>query len=267
MAREPGWWMDVSPSLPLTEHTAEVDGLELYYRMGGSGPPLLLLHGFTVVGQQWNPFLDALGEHYSVIVPDMPGHGQSATPAGEWSFREVARQMFGLLGTLGVQRMHGIGHSGGAMVLLQMGVLQPDRAEALVPVAGAHRVSAAGRNGNRGLLWEEFDANRQARLSRMHPRGAPQIRWILAQARGFADGFEMDLSPEHLATIQARTLLVWGDRDQGFPPEFALEMYRAISNCALWVIPGAGHMTIWESEEALAMFPTMVHKFFEGATT
>jgi haloacetate dehalogenase len=67
----------VIPSLPLMEQTLEVESLELYYRTGGSGPPLLLLHGATLVGQQWDPFLDALGEHYTVIVPDLPGHGRS----------------------------------------------------------------------------------------------------------------------------------------------------------------------------------------------
>jgi hypothetical protein len=51
MPREAGWWLHVTPSLPLMEGTVELEGLELYYRTGGSGPPLLLLHGATVVGQ------------------------------------------------------------------------------------------------------------------------------------------------------------------------------------------------------------------------
>ena len=44
--------------------------------------------------------------------------------------------------------------------------------------------------------------------------------------------------------------------------EFAFEMYQAIPNTALWVVPGQGHMALWQSEEAQAMFPGIVHKFF-----
>ena len=65
MAREPGWYMDVTPSLPLTESTMDVDGLAIYYRTGGSGAPLLLLHGGTQDASLWNPFLDDLGAHYT----------------------------------------------------------------------------------------------------------------------------------------------------------------------------------------------------------
>src|SRR5512139_1318576 len=90
-----------APSLALVEKTQVVDGLELYYRIGGSGPPLLLLHGFTATGQQWDPFLDALGKHNTVIVPDMPGHGRSSAPES-FLFHNTAHQMFGLLDALEV---------------------------------------------------------------------------------------------------------------------------------------------------------------------
>ena len=139
MPREVDWWLHVTPSLPLTEQTVEVEGLELYYRTGGSGPPLLLLHGGTVTGQLWNPFLDALGEHYTVIVPDLPGHGRSpGFPPEGFVFGAIARVILGLVETLGLERVQGIGASAGAPVLLHMAVQRPEVMEAIVPVAGAH---------------------------------------------------------------------------------------------------------------------------------
>ena len=102
MPREPGWSMDVTPSLPLTEHTVEVDGIPVYYRTGGSGAPLLLLHGFTQIGKLFNPYVDALGRHYTVIVPDFPGHGRSPRFASpDWSCQETASLMFAFLDCLG----------------------------------------------------------------------------------------------------------------------------------------------------------------------
>ena len=128
--------MDMTPSLPLTEATETVDGVELYYRMGGSGPPLVLLHGFTLVGQQWDPFLDELGKDYTVIVPDLPGMGRSGRPKGDFTHREAGRLTFRLMDALGIDRLRGIGHSSGGIMLLHMALQQPGRMEAIVPVAG-----------------------------------------------------------------------------------------------------------------------------------
>lgn len=87
MARESRWW-NMTLSLSLGEATQMVDGIELVYRIGGSGPPLGLLHGFTLTGEEWNPFLDELGKHNTVIVPDLPGMGHSARPMGDFTHRK-----------------------------------------------------------------------------------------------------------------------------------------------------------------------------------
>ena len=267
MARERGWWISVKSSLPLTEGTVEVAGLGLYYRIGGSGPPLVLLHGFTLSGRQWNPFLDELGKHNTVIVLDLPGHGRSARPTGDFTHREAARLTFGMLDTLGIERVRGIGHSSGAIVLIHMAIQQPDRMEAMVLVAGAHRLPLDVRQERRAGAhrWETLDPEYLERKRPLHPGGDAQIHWIMEQFDRTGDNFvDFDLSPEHLMTIATPSLLVWGDRDLNFPVEFALEMYRAMPNAALWVIPGGGHSTVWNSEETQAMFPGVVHDFFEG---
>lgn len=255
----------VTPSLPLSEATQMVDGMEMYYRIGGSGPPLVLLHGFTLIGKVWNRFLDELGKHNTVIVPDLPGMGRSARPAGHFTHREAAQLVFGILDALGVERVRGIGHSSGGIMLIHMATQQPDRMEAMVLVAGAHRLPQGVRQKRRAGAnrWENLSPERLEDQRLMHPGGDPQIRWIMEQFDGMGDNFvDWDVSPEHLMTIETKSLLVWGDRDLNFPVEFALEMYRAMPNAALWVLPGQGHMALWQSEEARAMFPDIVHKFF-----
>ncbi|MBM3189705.1 MAG: alpha/beta hydrolase [Chloroflexi bacterium] len=265
MPREAGWWMHVTPSLPLAEATVEVEGLPIYYRTGGSGPPLLLLHGFTVTGRMWDPFLDELGKHSTVIVPDLPGHGRSSRSVGPFLFPDAARCMFGLLDALGVELVRGIGISGGAMVLLHMALQDSQRLDAAVIMSGAHRMLDAQRAAQKRMLWDSMDPASQDRQLELHPGGVPQIEWILAQARSFGDGHGgYEASPEQLAKIQTRTLLVWGDQDVVFPLELALEMYRSIPSAALWVIPGGGHGIIWDSPRAGAEFPGLVHAFFEG---
>ena len=264
MARDAKWW-NMTPSLSLSEATQMVDGLELYYHIGGSGPPLVLLHGFTLTGKEWNPFLDELGKYNTVIVPDLPGMGRSARPTGDFTHREAARLTFGLLAALGVERVRGIGHSSEAIMLIHMALQQPARMEAMVLVAGAHRLPQDVRQERRARAgrWENLDPGWLETLRQLHPGGDPQIRWIMEQFDGFGNSFvDFDVSPEHLMTIETKSLLLWGDRDLNFPVEFALEMYRAMPNAELWVLPNQGHMALWQSEEAQAMFPGIVHRFF-----
>jgi pimeloyl-ACP methyl ester carboxylesterase len=257
--------MDVTPSLPLKEETAKIQDIELFYRTGGSGPPLLLLHGFTANGQMWNPFLDALGERCTLIVPDLPGHGRSSRPAGPFLFPEAARRMFGLLDALGIERVRSVGISGGAMLLLHMALQNSPRLDGAVILSGAHRMLDAQLSAQKRMLWENMGSGWQELMLKSHPGGLPQIEWILAQARGFGDRQgDYEASLEQLATIRARTLLIWGDQDVVFPLEPALEMRRAIPSSALWVIPGGGHGVIWGSPRAGAEFPGVVQAFFEG---
>ena len=255
-----GWWLFHTCELPLAEHVARVDGVELFYRMGGSGPPLLLLHGRSRAGLFWVPFLDAFGERYTVIVPDLPGHGRSSDFPEGFTHRDTARLLFALLDQLGLGRARGIGHSSGAFVLIHMATQRPERMEAMVLVNGAHRQPLKTREWVRTICWENQDEETHELLLRHHPGGELQIRAMLAQWRLQAeDHGDFDLSPEHLATISAKTLLVWGDRDDLFPVELALEMYRAIPNSALWVAPGQGHDPF---PEILPAFPAKVMAFF-----
>jgi pimeloyl-ACP methyl ester carboxylesterase len=268
MARESGWWMSVTQSLPLTEHTVEVEGLELYYRTGGSGPPLLLLHGGTVVGQLWNPFLDALGEHYSVIVPDLPGHGRSPSfPPEGFAFGAIARIMLGLVETLGLEQVQGIGVSAGAAVLLHMAVQRPEVVEAIVPVAGAHFNRPWPKKVIADWTWENRSPEAKEFLLSLHPGGVPQIRALSACLRESVSATDPSgdkIALERLQSTPTRTLFVLGDRDPIVPIELVLEAYRALPNAAFWVIPGGGHGAIWASEETQASFLDVVHRFFLG---
>ena len=168
MAKDAGFWPYVTPSLPLSEATETVDGIELYYRTGGSGPPLVLLHGFTLTGEEWDPFLGELGKHNTVILPDLPGMGRSSRPTGDFTHRETARLTFGLLDALGVGRVRGMGHSSGGIMLLHMALQQPDRMEAIVLVAGAHRLPQDVRQERRAGVrrWDNLSPERLEDLRR-----------------------------------------------------------------------------------------------------
>ena len=79
-------------------------------------------------------------------------------------------------------------------------------------------------------------------LRQRHPGGDAQIKAILASTTAFATSCDdMNFTPPYLATIQARTLIVQGERDPLYPVEISVEMAKAIRHSSLWIVPNAGH--------------------------
>jgi pimeloyl-ACP methyl ester carboxylesterase len=79
-------------------------------------------------------------------------------------------------------------------------------------------------------------------LRRRHPGGDAQIKAILASTKSFATSYDdVNFTPPLLSTIQARTLIIQGDRDPLYPVELSVEMARAIPHSRLWIVPNAGH--------------------------
>jgi pimeloyl-ACP methyl ester carboxylesterase len=254
------------PDLEMSEASAVVDDLEVSYRIGGSGPPLLLIHGFTFPGQQWNPFVDDLGANFTLIIPDLPGHGRSEDFPGEFRYRDSARLLFGLLDRLGIQQVSAVGHSAGASILIHMATQQPNRIDGMVLVAGGHRVSEQGRESIGQLQLGDMPENIREFYRRHHPGGDVQAEALFERLRRLAGNFaDFDFSPESLATIGAKTLLVWGDRDAAYPVSMAVELYEAIPQASLWVVPGQGHYPVWAwlggSSEAESIFASTVYGF------
>ena len=132
--------------------------------------------------------------------------------------------------------------SAGAKALLHMATQQPYRLEAMVLVSATPYFPIQARAAMAQLTVETFSDAEWARQRERHVHGDEQIRQLYAQMRGLKDVFDdMAFTPPLLATITAKTLIVHGDRDPLYPVELALEMYRAIPQSALWVVPNGGH--------------------------
>lgn len=104
----------------------------------GSGPALLLAHGWLCDSQTWSAQVDALSRDYRVIVPDMWGHGLSgAMPPSTTSLSDIASQHQELLDIMGVDRVCIVGHSMGAMWGAELAIIDPQRVSGLVIVASS----------------------------------------------------------------------------------------------------------------------------------
>jgi len=238
----------------------DVNGFRMHYEDRGPGAPLLLLHGGTGIGADWNLVFTGDPAGYRVIVPDLRGHGRSTNPARVFTFRQAADDVFTLLDHLDVHRVKAIGLSMGAKTLLHMATRQPDRVQAMVLVSATPYFPAAARAAMAQLSVEGFSDAEWTALRQRHVHGDDQIRMLFEQMRGLKDHHDdMAFTPPLLATITARTLIVHGDRDPLYPVELALEMYRSIPNSALWIVPNGGHGPIFGPLAAPFVATAMAH--------
>jgi len=225
----------------------DVNGFTLHYEDRGAGEPLLLLHGGTGIGADWqHVFTAGDPDGFRILIPDLRGHGRSTNPSREFTFRQSASDMFALLDHLGIPRVKAIGMSAGAKTLLHMATAQPDRLEAMVLVSGTPYFPAPARTAMAQISVDAFSDADWAAQRQRHVQGDDQIRMLFDQMRGLKDSHhDMAFTPPLLGTISARTLIVHGDRDPLYPVELALEMYRAIPASSLWVVPNGGHGPIF----------------------
>lgn len=248
------WGQDTSH-----QRTLSVNGIKLHYQMLGEGPPLVLLHYFGGCGAMWQPHFDRLSRHYRLIVPDLRGHGRSTNPLGEFTHRQAARDIFALLDHLGIQRFKAMGMSSGGMTLIHMATQQPGRVEAMVLIGATTYFPEQARVIMRRSVPDNLTAEEREEWGRCSSRGNAQTREVLLQFHRMKDSYDdMNFTEPYLSTITARTLIVHGDRDEFFPVDIAVGMYRAIPHSALWIIPNSGHIPILGAlapvfqEEALA---------------
>jgi pimeloyl-ACP methyl ester carboxylesterase len=93
-------------------HTVQAGGRTIYYRIGGSGPAVLLLHGYGDTGQMWSALAAVLAKTHTVIVPDLPGLGNSRpeNPTAQYDMASVARSIHSLMQQLKMRREAVVGH-------------------------------------------------------------------------------------------------------------------------------------------------------------
>ena len=120
---------------PLEVQYLTIHGHERAFVKVGSGPALLLLHGLGCDHTTWLPVIATLSRRYTVIAPDLLGHGRSAKPRADYSLGGYANGMRDLLTVLGIDKVTVVGHSFGGGVAMQFGYQFPERTERMVLVA------------------------------------------------------------------------------------------------------------------------------------
>jgi pimeloyl-ACP methyl ester carboxylesterase len=120
------------PDPTFVSKTATVDGSKIFYRTGGTGPALILLHGYAQTSLMWNGIMPLLAKRFTLIVPDLPGIGQSDIPANGLDMMTAARRIHTLARSLGVSKASVVGHDIGLMVAYAYAAQFPSETAKLV---------------------------------------------------------------------------------------------------------------------------------------
>jgi pimeloyl-ACP methyl ester carboxylesterase len=254
-------------------HEILLHGHRVFYRSAGSGPVVVLVHGITSTSATWANLLPYLAEHFTVIAPDLLGHGESAKPRGDYSLGAYASGIRDLLIALGHERATFVGHSLGGGVAMQLAYQFPEHCERLVlvdsgglgreitpllraaslpgsevvlPLLVDDRILGIGRGVGRLLgrvgLRVHTDLGEVLRGHASLSDGAARAAF-LHTLRTIVDpmGQRVNASDRLYLAQAIPFLIVWGERDPIIPVEHAYTAHRLVPGSRLEVFPDAGH--------------------------
>jgi len=265
-------------------HEVDLHGHRAVYRVAGSGPAIVLIHGMINSSRHWEAVATRLARSHQVIAPDLIGHGDSATPRGDYSLGAHAATIRDLLATLGIERATIVGHSLGGGVAMQFFYQFPQRTERLV------LISSGGLGPDVSPLLRGAALPGSALLLKLaaHPRLVDALADAgrRLRARGNANGAQLQAVARALRPLQdagarrafletlravidrqgqrvsARdrlyllsempTMIVWGERDRTIPLAHGLAAHDAIPGCRFETLPRAAHFPNLEDPAGLA---------------
>lgn len=228
------------------ELTVSIQGMEMYYRIRGEGEPLLLLHGFTGSGVDWDLIFKEPPRGFQLIIPDLRGHGRSTNPKKEFRFKQCALDIYALLDMLDVERIKAIGMSGGAIILLHMATQQVGRVVTMALVSAANYFPEQARAIMRRISPENHSEIEWQIMRQRHKHGDDQIQALWIQGKAMNDSYDdVNFTTPYLSAITAHTLIIHGDRDPFYPITIPVEMQTAIHQSYLWIVPNGGHVPIF----------------------
>jgi pimeloyl-ACP methyl ester carboxylesterase len=265
-------------------HEVDLHGHRAVYRTIGEGPNLVLIHGMINSSRHWEQVATRLADSYRIVAPDLIGHGDSATPRGDYSLGAHAASIRDLLTVIGVERATIVGHSLGGGVAMQFFYQFPQRTERLALISSGglgHDVSpllrAAALPGTSALLRmatrRGVVGGLAAAGSRLRDRGNSNGVYLQAVARALGPLQDDGSRRAFLQTLRAvidvhgqkvsardrlyllgemPTLVAWGERDRTIPAAHGREAAEAIPNCRFETLPRAAHFPNLEDPEGLA---------------
>ena len=254
----------------------EADGVTLSTYVAGEGPPVVLLHGLGGSKVTWLPLVAPLSERYRVVVPDLPGHGESEKVRADYSPRFYARVVRHLFDELGIEQAVVLGNSMGGRVALELALRSPARVASMtllsasVPgirwryLMGFTRVFPTEVGAIPFPLREKWMETVLRRLFAVPSRLSPEAysaaanefirvyRDPVARMAFFSSLRHILTEPPEpffgsLRRIKQPTLILIGSNDRIVPPRLGVRLAEHLPSSRLVILPNVGHVPQFEA--------------------
>lgn len=220
-----------------------------WYDDQGKGDPLVLMHGGLVDARFFEPNIGPLTEHFHVFTPERRGHGHTPDVPGPITYQLMTDDTIAFLEQVVGEPADLVGHSDGAFVAMQVAMQRPDLVKRLVMISGGFNKSGEAMPGM------EWDAAQIAQITEflgpaygeVSPDGEAHFP-VVAEKIGAMAAVEPTLDASELARVRARSLVMFADDDLS-TLEHAVDMYDALPNAELAIVPGTSHFLTQEKAD------------------
>jgi 2-hydroxy-6-oxonona-2,4-dienedioate hydrolase len=276
-------WTDLG-STSFTVRRVRVGDWSTRVLEAGEGTPLVLMHGTGGHLEAFVRNVPALAGRFRVIAYDFPGHGRTTPAIRDLEIADYQEHLLGLLDALGLRRVHLSGESLGGWVAAAFAAAHPERVDRMV-------LNTPGGSMATPQVMDRIRTLSQAAADDPSPeRIRARLEWLMADPASVTDELvavrraiyaQPDfarsmrhvlclqdpevrrrnmLTPEALARIEARTLVIWTSHDPSGPPDAGADLAGLIPHGEFRLIDGAGHWPQWERREE---FDRTVLEFLE----
>lgn len=220
---------------PKKAESVSVNGKNIHYEVYGEGPPLILLHGYSLSSQSWRPYVADFDQEYEVYLMDLTGHGKSEAFKEDLNIKSVAEDLQALIRYLDLPKIQAIGFSFGGDVLFQLALLEPQLIKSMITIGavGTWTVNDFPQY-QKGFTFE--NRNDFPWLATSH-QSEEQVKGIMRQFMNYT----VKLSDSQLKQIQPEVLLTLGDDDEGMNLEEVVRVKKHLPHSDLWILPNVSH--------------------------
>jgi pimeloyl-ACP methyl ester carboxylesterase len=224
----------------------QLGAVNTWYDEHGAGDPLVLMHGGLVDARFFEPNLAALSERFHVYTPERRGHGHTPDVDGPITYQLMADDTIAFLEQVVGAPADLVGHSDGAVVAMLVAMQRPELVKRLLLISGGYNKSGEAAPDM------EWDVDELARFlapaySEVSPDGEEHFK-VVATKIGEMAAVEPNLEASDLAKVTVRTLVMFSDDDL-MTMAHAVEMYEALPNAELAVVPGTSHFLTQEKPD------------------
>lgn len=223
--------------------------MKIFYKTYGQGQALFLLHSGGMSHVEWQPQINFLSQHFFVICPDLPGHGQTLMQGDKLSIKECGEAVLHIMDELKLEQAHCCGSSMGGATALWLAMNYPNRIQKLCLYrVNYYKNKATYEQTNmmaQPKYWEDFGVASVLSKTHMAQGGVDAWKQVIKRVSDALDpnNNERNYSIDDLKHIKNHTLLVCGDRDPLVPINDLIAMYENIPHADLWILPKATHVT------------------------